>query len=175
MRDVYQQFCDIQNQCETRKMQDTQNYLDVASDYLKALEEYINTFVEDYVRNSLNNFDLFFDTQIRQAMNQSKEDFKNQYAELHKKLMTLSGHPKNRKLLEKLQIKAEIINSVGRDVIVYIKTPHFANLKEEFDKITGDFYAVTDLIPEFLKVGNYMFYSHGRTSLTTYFYKWIYK
>lgn len=154
MRDMYQQFWNIQNQCEIQTMQDTKEYLHIASDYLKTLEEYIKMYVEDYVRNSVNRFDQFFDTQIRQALNKSKQDFKNQYAQLQKKLMALCGHPKNRKLLEKLQIEAEIINDVAKDMIVDIKSPHFDNLEEEFNRITRDFYNVTDLIPEILKVGN---------------------
>ncbi|KAH1025528.1 uncharacterized protein LOC109536799 isoform X1 [Dendroctonus ponderosae] len=148
LNNLYETYLNMQNQCETRSIRDTKEYLFLAGNYLVFLEEYIEVYIDEYDRQTLRNFEQFFDTEIKQKLLKTQSTIRNQYAEMQKKLKPLHGHPNNRLMLENLQIEAENIYSESKELVESIKEPYVENLGEELKKDVTNYFAVQELIPE---------------------------
>ncbi|CAH1130833.1 unnamed protein product [Ceutorhynchus assimilis] len=154
MQGLYKKFSNIQSQCEMRTLQDTKEFISFAARCVYVLQDCIETYIDEYARKALKNFDDFYEIEIQRDMRKRKKCVQQKYEELNKKLKPLHGHPTNKKLLENLQIEAEIIYSEAKELFEDIKEPYLEKLNDQFGKAVDDFFALKDIIPPIIRLIN---------------------
>ncbi|KAL1513176.1 hypothetical protein ABEB36_002621 [Hypothenemus hampei] len=139
MNELYNTYNHFQSQCETKVMQDTNEFLCFSFDYLIFCNDQFEMYMKEFCTKTLKNFDKFYNKEVKQILENYKNDMKTKYLDLQKKLKPSFGHPKNRMFLEKLQIQAENIYSDAKEYHDTIKTPLYAKLKEKFDEFVNNY------------------------------------
>ncbi|XP_050302268.1 uncharacterized protein LOC126740337 isoform X2 [Anthonomus grandis grandis] len=134
MKDLHSKMLDYQSQCETRIMQDTKEYLFFTITFIIFLQDYLDMYPEEYSRKFLKHFENVFENEIKRDLQKHKEDIRDKFEDLQKKLKTWYGHPQHRGILEKLQIEAEILTSEAKETCEDIKYPYLAKLEQEYNR-----------------------------------------
>ncbi|XP_076258393.1 uncharacterized protein LOC143195271 isoform X2 [Rhynchophorus ferrugineus] len=150
-QNLYQTFLSYQNDFEATWMINVKLFINLLNKFIPFYEDYVDVYLSEYHRKTLKAFDTWYDDNVKKPIKHQKEQVRNVFMEVQKKLKPLHGHPRNKQLLDNLEAEAELTCIKAAELTKDSKANYLKYLEDYFDEAVYQFYSLKDSLPNYIQ------------------------